>query len=71
MEKLFVIKIGGNVVDDPVALRKFLANFSSMNAKKILVHGGGKIATKIGEQLGIQPQYINGRRITDAKRSTW
>ena len=66
MEKLFVIKIGGNIVDDPNALQKFLADFSSINAKKILVHGGGKIDTKIGEQLGIQPQYINGRRITNA-----
>ena len=63
---LFVIKIGGNVVDDAVALQTFLIDFASIDAKKILVHGGGKIATKIGEQLGIQPNYVNGRRITDA-----
>ena len=63
---LFVIKIGGNIIDDPIALLSFLQDFASINAKKILVHGGGKIATKIGEQLGIQPEYINGRRITDA-----
>ena len=66
MEKIFIIKIGGNIVDDSAALQKFLQDFASINAKKILVHGGGKIASKIGEQLGIQPQYINGRRITDA-----
>ena len=64
--KLFVIKIGGNIIDDPSALQRFLQDFSSINAKKILVHGGGKIATKIGEQLGVKPQYVNGRRITDA-----
>ena len=65
MEQLFVIKIGGNVIDDEKNLTAFLQNFASINTKKILVHGGGKIATKIGEQLGIQPNYINGRRITD------
>lgn len=64
-QTLFVIKIGGNVIDDPVALKTFLTNFASINTKKILVHGGGKIATKIGEQLGIQSNYIHGRRITD------
>ena len=62
---LFVIKIGGNVIDDEKNLASFLQNFTCINAKKILVHGGGKVATKIGEQLGIQPNYINGRRITD------
>ena len=62
---LFVIKIGGNVIDDEKNIAAFLQNFASISAKKILVHGGGKIATKIGEQLGIQSNYINGRRITD------
>jgi acetylglutamate kinase len=65
MEQLFVIKIGGNVIDDENNLAVFLQNFSSVKAKKMLVHGGGKIATKIGEQLGIQSNYVNGRRITD------
>ncbi|MEP7143011.1 MAG: acetylglutamate kinase [Ferruginibacter sp.] len=64
--QLFVIKIGGNIIDDDSALQSFLKNFASIRAKKILVHGGGKIATKIGEQLGIPSNYINGRRITDA-----
>ena len=66
MEKLFVIKIGGNVIDDEQNLESFLQDFSNVPAKKILIHGGGKIATKIGQQLGIEPNYINGRRITDA-----
>ncbi len=66
MESLFIIKIGGNVIDDIASSDTFLSNFASINAKKILIHGGGKIATKIGEQLGIQPNYLNGRRITDA-----
>ena len=65
MEQLFIIKIGGNVIDNAGALQTFLTNFASIKAKKILVHGGGKIATKIGEQLGIQSNYINGRRVTD------
>jgi acetylglutamate kinase len=64
-EKLFVIKIGGNVIDDPAKLDSFLNDFSSIKSKKILVHGGGKIATGIGQKLGIQSKYIDGRRITD------
>ena len=65
MEKLFVIKIGGNIIDDDVSLIPFLKDFASIPEKKILVHGGGKIATKIGDSLGIHSRYINGRRITD------
>ena len=65
MEKLFVIKIGGNVIDDDTALQTFLQSFTLVNAKKILVHGGGKIATSMGKQLGIEPNYVDGRRITD------
>ncbi|MEJ7766160.1 MAG: acetylglutamate kinase [Chitinophagaceae bacterium] len=65
MEKLFIIKIGGNVLDDDGSLQSFLHDFANITQKKILIHGGGKIATKIGGQLGIQSRYINGRRITD------
>ena len=65
MNKLFVIKIGGNVLDNEQALASFLSDFASIKENKILIHGGGKIATKIGEQLGIQSNYVNGRRITD------
>lgn len=62
---LFVIKIGGNVIDDEKTLHSFLKDFSSIKEKKILVHGGGKIASAIGDKLGIQSKYIDGRRITN------
>ncbi len=62
---LFVIKIGGNVIDDEKNLSSFLDTVAAIKAKIILVHGGGKIATKIGEKLGIASNYVNGRRITD------
>lgn len=53
------------MLDNPVALEKFLKDFSSIQSPKILIHGGGKIATRIGDQLGIESKYVNGRRITD------
>jgi acetylglutamate kinase len=65
MDRLFVIKVGGNIIDDKEKLKSFLQSFSSIQAHKILVHGGGKIATEIGNKLGIESKYINGRRITD------
>jgi acetylglutamate kinase len=64
-QKLFIIKIGGNVIDSQDALQSFLKDFSTIGAMKILIHGGGKVATRIGEQLGIESKYTNGRRITD------
>ena len=65
MTPLFVIKIGGNVIDHPEALSAFLNDFASIPGPRILIHGGGKIATRLGEQLGIAPNYVQGRRITD------
>ncbi len=65
MEQLYIIKIGGNVIDNESNLSSFLSTFASIKSPKILVHGGGKIATKIGDKLGIESKYINGRRITD------
>ena len=65
MERLFIIKIGGNVIDNDEGLQSFLNDFALIKEKKILIHGGGKIATKTGEQIGIQSKYIDGRRITD------
>ncbi len=65
MNKLYVTKIGGNVLDDDEALNRFLKDFASIQAPKILIHGGGALATKIGNRLGIESKYINGRRITD------
>ncbi len=67
MEKLFVIKIGGNIIDDETKLSSFLADFSNINGKKILVHGGGKLATRLAEKLGVEQQLVEGRRITDAE----
>ncbi|MBX2840974.1 MAG: acetylglutamate kinase [Flammeovirgaceae bacterium] len=66
MEKLSVIKIGGNIVDNPEALKPFLEDFSKLKGKKILIHGGGKIASEFSKKLGITPNMHNGRRITDA-----
>lgn len=66
MSLLSVIKIGGNIVDDATQLAAFLQLFTDMPGKKILVHGGGKVATRIGEGLGIESKYVDGRRITDA-----
>jgi len=65
--KLTVIKIGGNVIDDDIKLSSFLKAFASIKGKKILVHGGGKLATKLAEQLNIPQQLVDGRRITDAE----
>jgi len=65
MDKLFVIKVGGNIIDNEAKLKSFLQSFASIQSYRILVHGGGKIATEIGNKLGIESKYINGRRITD------
>ncbi len=64
-QKLSIIKIGGNVIEDENQLAKFLSSFSKMEGLKILVHGGGKLATQLAEKLGIQSQLVGGRRITD------
>jgi len=65
MERLLVIKIGGNIIDNDEKLSLFLREFASVPGRKILVHGGGKLATKLADQLGIKQQLIDGRRITD------
>jgi acetylglutamate kinase len=65
--QLSIIKIGGNIIDDEARLSAFLDNFAAVPGKKILVHGGGKLATKVAEGLGIQQQMVDGRRITDAE----
>jgi|SRR6185295_7108502 len=67
MESLYVIKIGGNIIDDDALLSVFLKKFAQIKSKKILVHGGGKLATRLAEKLGIPQQLIEGRRITDAE----
>ena len=67
MAKLYIIKIGGNIIDDEKKLSSFLKDFSGIEGNKILVHGGGKLATKMAEQMNIPQQVIDGRRITDAE----
>lgn len=64
-EKLLIIKIGGAIIDEPQLMEKFLHQFAAISANKILVHGGGKLATDMARQLGIEQQMVNGRRITD------
>ena len=61
-----LVKIGGNIIDDPAELAQFLADFSKIEGYKVLVHGGGKSATKMAENIGLTPKMIEGRRITDA-----
>jgi acetylglutamate kinase len=67
VKKLFVIKIGGNVIDDEKQLSSFLDDFAKIKERKILVHGGGKIATELSGKLGIKSKMIDGRRVTDAE----
>ena len=62
-----MIKIGGNIIDDEQRLAAFLASFAALEGKKILVHGGGKLATKLAADLNIPQQMVDGRRITDAE----
>jgi acetylglutamate kinase len=65
LEKLYIIKIGGNVIDNTAKLKLFLSNYASLQGKKILIHGGGKVATQLADKLGLEVQMHNGRRITD------
>lgn len=65
-KKLFVIKIGGNIIDDDARLEAFLVEFAAITENKILVHGGGKSATRIAEAMGIKQTITEGRRITDS-----
>lgn len=65
MEALHIIKIGGNVIDNSENLHNFLKDFTALDGSKILVHGGGKVATQLSETLGIEAKLVDGRRITD------
>lgn len=64
-EKLYVVKIGGNVINDPASLKAFLLDFAAIEGKKILVHGGGRLLETLANKMNIPQQMINGRRITD------
>src|SRR5438128_610790 len=65
MDKLYMIKSGGNIVDAEEKLSSFLKDFAGIKEAKILVHGGGKLATRLAEQMNVPQQMIDGRRITD------
>lgn len=65
MEKLTVIKVGGKVIEDPVTLKEFTEKFKLIPGKKILVHGGGVMADKMLQRMGMEPKKLDGRRITD------
>ena len=65
MEKLTLIKVGGKIVEEEETLRNLLNDFSQVEGYKVLVHGGGRSATKLAAQLGIESKMVGGRRITD------
>ncbi|MBO4333477.1 MAG: acetylglutamate kinase [Paludibacteraceae bacterium] len=67
MEKLTVIKVGGKIVEEEASLSALLKEFSKIEGRKVLVHGGGRSATALSTKLGIESQMVNGRRVTDAE----
>lgn len=67
MEKLTVIKVGGKIVEEEDTLRQLLDDFAGIEGHKLLVHGGGRSATRLAAQLGIETQMVGGRRITDTE----
>jgi acetylglutamate kinase len=67
MEKLTIIKVGGKIVEESATLEQLLDRFTAIEGHKLLVHGGGRSATKLAERLGIEQQMVNGRRVTDAE----
>ena len=67
MKELTVVKVGGKIVEDEESLQQLLRDFSAIEGAKVLVHGGGRSATKVAAQLGIESTMIGGRRVTDAE----
>jgi acetylglutamate kinase len=67
MENLTLVKVGGKIVEKPESLNRFLTDFSKIEGYKVLVHGGGRLATDMAAKMGIDSQLVNGRRITDAE----
>ena len=67
MDEITVVKIGGNIIDNPELLNRFLSDFAALKGPKILIHGGGKLATNLSKQLNIPVELIEGRRITSSK----
>lgn len=67
MKKVTIVKVGGAIVEDNEQLAQLLTDFAAIPGKKVLVHGGGRRATKVAAALGIESKMVNGRRITDAQ----
>lgn len=67
MEKVTIVKVGGAIVEDNEQLAQLLTDFAAIPGKKVLVHGGGRRATKVAAAMGIESKMVNGRRITDAQ----
>src|SRR5690606_30886430 len=67
MKTLKVVKIGGNIIDDEKALQAFLNQFAQLKDPKLLVHGGGKLATQLSNSMSVEVKMVEGRRITDAQ----
>lgn len=65
-EKITIVKVGGAIVEDEARLSQLLADFAALDGRKVLVHGGGRRATKVAADLGIESQMVDGRRITDS-----
>jgi acetylglutamate kinase len=65
MDRLTIVKVGGKVVEDADLLDALLDNFITITGYKILVQGGGSLATKMAERLGVETRMVEGRRITD------
>lgn len=66
MQKVSIIKVGGAVLEDPASLHDFLCAFAKVEGKKVLVHGGGRTATSVAAQLGVETHMVGGRRVTDS-----
>ncbi len=67
MDNLLIVKIGGNIIDNESSLLNFLQAFAATNGEKILIHGGGKMATQLAAQMNLPQKMVDGRRITDAE----
>jgi acetylglutamate kinase len=67
MTQLTIVKVGGKIVEEPESLEQLLNDFAAIKGNKLLVHGGGRSATKVAAQLGIETKMVDGRRVTDAE----
>ncbi|WP_440066292.1 acetylglutamate kinase [Tenacibaculum discolor] len=67
MKTIKIVKIGGNIINDETALHSFLADFAQLKGPKVLIHGGGKLASELAKELNIPVTMIDGRRVTDTQ----